>query len=68
MKLYPRVIALVITTLFCIAAIGQPPEQTPPISMGIVLDASGSMGAKLAQARQLISELLKLTGALDEFP
>ena len=43
MNLYPRVIALVITTLFCVTAAGQPPDQTPPISMGIVLDTSGSM-------------------------
>ena len=67
MKLYPRVIALVITTLFCVTAVGQPPDQTPPISMGIVLDTSGSMGIKLARARHLVSELLKLTGPLDEF-
>jgi Ca-activated chloride channel homolog len=67
MKLYPRVIALVITTLFCVTAVGQPPDQTPPISMGIVLDTSGSMGIKLARVRQLVSELLKLTGRLDEF-
>jgi len=67
MKLYPRVIALVITTLFCVTAVGQPPDQTPSISMGIVLDTSGSMGIKLARARQLVSELLKLTGPLDEF-
>ena len=67
MKLYPCVIALVITTLFCVTAVGQPPDQTPPISMGIVLDTSGSMGIKLARARQLVSELLKLTGPQDEF-
>lgn len=67
MKLYPRVIALVIATLFCLTAVGQPPDQTPSISMGIVLDTSGSMGIKLARARQLVSELLKLTGPLDEF-
>ena len=67
MKLYPCVIALVITTLFCVAAVGQPLDQTPSISMGIVLDTSGSMGINLARARQLVSELLKLTGPLDEF-
>ena len=67
MKLCPCVIALVITTLFCVTAVGQPPDQTPSISMGIVLDTSGSMGIKLARARQLVSELLKLTGPLDEF-
>jgi Ca-activated chloride channel family protein len=66
-KLYPRVIALVISTLFDVTAVGQPPDQTPSISIGIVLDTSGSMGLKLARARQLISELLKLTGPLDEF-
>ena len=67
MKLYPRVIAPVITTLFCVTAVGQPPGETPPMSMGIVLDTSGSMGFKLARARQLVSELLKLTSSLDEF-
>ena len=67
MKLHPRMIALVITALFCITAAGQPPDETPPISMGIVLDTSGSMGVKLARARHLVSELLKLTSSLDEF-
>jgi Ca-activated chloride channel family protein len=63
----PHVIALVITTLFCVTAVGQPPGETPPVSMGIVLDTSGSMSYKLARARQLVSELLKLTSSLDEF-
>jgi len=67
MKLCPRVIALAIAILFCVTAVGQPPDQTPPISMGIVLDTSGSMGTRLARARQLVSALLKLTGPLDEF-
>ena len=67
MKLYPSVIAPVITTLFCVTAVGQPPGETPPMSMGIVLDTSGSMGFKLARARQLVSEFLKLTSPLDEF-
>jgi len=43
MKLYPCVIALVNTSLLCVTAVGQP-HQTPSISMGIVLDTSGSMG------------------------
>jgi Ca-activated chloride channel family protein len=67
MKHYPRAIALVITTLFCVTAVGQPPGETPPMSLGIVLDTSGSMSYKLARARQLVSELVKLTGSLDEF-
>ena len=67
MKLYPRVIAPVITTLFCVTVAGQSPDHTPSISMGIVLDTSGSMGIKLGRARHLVSELLKLTGPLDEF-
>jgi Ca-activated chloride channel family protein len=67
MKLYPRAIALVTTTLFCVPAPGQPPGETPPMSLGIVLDTSGSMGFKLARARQLVSELVRLTGSLDEF-
>jgi Ca-activated chloride channel family protein len=69
MKLYPRMNALVITTLFgaifCVE--GQTPDATPPISIGIVLDTSGSMTYKLARARQLVSELLKLASPLDEF-
>src|SRR3984893_9310646 len=67
MKLYPRVIAVVITTLFCVTAVGQPSSETPPMSIGIVLDTSGSMSFKLARARRLVSELLKLTSSLDEF-
>jgi len=67
MKLYPRVIALVITTLFCVTAVGQSPDQTPSFSMGIVLDTSGSMGIKLRRSRELVSDLLKLTGPQDEF-
>ena len=62
MKLYPRVMALVITTLFCISAVGQPPDQTPSISMGIVLDTSGSMTMTLdllkAAAHVVISDVI----------
>ena len=67
MKLYPRVIASVMTTLSCVTAVAQPRDETPPMSMGIVLDTSGSMGFKLGRTRQLVSELLKLTSSLDEF-
>ncbi len=67
MKLYPRMIALIVTTLFCVTAVSQPPDEGPLLSMGIVLDASGSMSVKLARARQLVSELLKLTRSQDEF-
>jgi Ca-activated chloride channel family protein len=67
MKLYTRKIALIITTLFCITAKAQPANETAPISLGIVLDTSGSMGSKLVRARQVISELVKLAGSSDEF-
>jgi Ca-activated chloride channel family protein len=67
MKLYPRMIALIVTTLFCVTAVAQPPDEGPLLSMGIVLDTSGSMSVKLARARQLVSELLKLTRSQDEF-
>jgi Ca-activated chloride channel homolog len=67
MKVYPRKIALVIATSFCVCASGQSPDEAPPMSMGIVLDTSGSMGFKLARARQLVAEVLKLTSSLDEF-
>ena len=67
MKLHSPMIASVMTVLFCVTAVGQQPEEAPPISMGIVLDTSGSMGTKLALARQLVSELLKPASSLDEF-
>ena len=67
MKLHSPMIASVMTAVFCIAAAGQQPEEAPPISMGIVLDTSGSMGTRLALARQLVSELLKSASSLDEF-
>ena len=67
MKIDPRKIALVIATSFCVSAAGQSPGEAPPMSMGIVLDTSGSMGFKLARARQLVAEVLKLTSSPDEF-
>ena len=67
MKIHPRKIALVIATSFCVSATAQQPGEAPPMSMGIVLDTSGSMGFKLARARQLVAEVLKLTSSLDEF-
>jgi Ca-activated chloride channel family protein len=42
-------------------------QQPAPVSVGIVLDTSGSMTFKLRWARQLVSELLKSANSLDEF-
>src|SRR5579871_3524672 len=67
MRLCPRIFSLVIATCFAVTATGQPAQEAPPISLGIVLDTSGSMGHKLGRARQLVSELLKLAGSQDEF-
>jgi Mg-chelatase subunit ChlD len=59
-------ISLGITALFCVTATAQQPEQTTPVSMGILLDTSGSMGTKLPRARQLVSEFLKQASSQDE--
>ena len=41
--------------------------EDQPISIGIVLDLSGSMGNKVEQARQAISQFLRLSPLGDEF-
>jgi Mg-chelatase subunit ChlD len=38
-----------------------------PVSIGVIFDSSGSMGAKLATAREAIGQLLKSTNRDDEF-
>jgi hypothetical protein len=43
-------------------------QQSPaPVSVGIVVDTSGSMGGKLARSRQMAAEFLKISNPEDEF-
>jgi VWFA-related protein len=42
-------------------------QSAAPISVGIVFDTSGSMGAKLQRSRQVAAEFLKAAGPQDEF-
>jgi len=64
-KRHFAVIAAVILSVGNVA--GQQPQQSTPVSVGIVLDTSGSMAFNLARARQLVTELLKAANAQDEF-
>lgn len=41
--------------------------EDAPISVGIVFDASGSMGAKLTKARQAVAQFLRRANPEDEF-
>src|SRR5690242_8099888 len=51
--------------VFCGVAAAQP--QPDPISVGIVLDSSGSVGAKQPFSRQILDEFLKTARPQDEF-
>jgi VWFA-related protein len=42
-------------------------SEDAPLSVGLVFDASGSMGAKLAKSRQAASQLFKTANPEDEF-
>lgn len=42
-------------------------SEDAPISVGIVFDASGSMGNKLSKSRQAVSQFLKTANPEDEF-
>ena len=42
-------------------------SEDAPISIGIVFDASGSMGSKLAKSRQAVAEFLRGSNPEDEF-
>jgi Ca-activated chloride channel family protein len=66
-KIHAFVIASLAATLGGVTAPAQQPQQAASVSVGIVLDTSGSMAFKLAWARQLVSELLKSANSLDEF-
>jgi Ca-activated chloride channel family protein len=56
-----------IAGLLCGSAIAQQAQISPPISMGIVFDSSDSIGSKIDQSRQAVSQLLKTAGPQDEF-
>ena len=47
--------------------ISQFSSEDAPLSIGLVFDASGSMGSKLAKSRQAASELFKTANPEDEF-
>ena len=51
--------------MLCLTAAAQPTEA--PVSLGIVFDTSGSMGAKLARSRQMTAQFLKTADAQDQF-
>ena len=42
-------------------------SEDVPLSVGVVFDASGSMGAKLSKSRQAVSWFLRRANELDEF-
>ncbi|HWR51876.1 MAG TPA: VWA domain-containing protein [Bryobacteraceae bacterium] len=42
-------------------------SEDAPISMGLVFDASGSMGTKLQKSRQAVGQLMKTANPEDEF-
>ena len=51
--------------MLCITAAAQQPAA--PVSVGIVFDTSGSMGAKLGRSRQMAAQFLKAADSQDEF-
>src|SRR5689334_19150992 len=67
MKVHPLLIASLAVPLSGVTAHAQQQQETAPVSVGIVLDTSGSMAFKLAKARQIVSELMKFSNSLDEF-
>lgn len=48
-------------------SISQFSSEDAPLSIGLVFDASGSMGSKLAKSRQAAAELFKTANPEDEF-
>ena len=56
-----------IVGFFCGSAIAQQSQMSQPISVGIVFDASGSMGGKLRISRQLVAQFVKTANPQDEF-
>jgi Ca-activated chloride channel family protein len=66
-KLRSILIGCVMTASASFPAAVQQPREPAPVSAGIVVDTSGSIGHKMKLARQLVSELLKSANPLDEF-
>ncbi len=62
-----RYLSWVATSLICLGAAAQQPQAPPPISIGIVFDTSGSMGAKLDLSRHAVAQLFKTANPQDEF-
>jgi VWFA-related protein len=56
-----------IASLLCMSAAAQQAQVSPPVSIGIVFDSSGSMGRKLKQSREAIAQFLTTAGPQDEF-
>ena len=56
-----------IVGFLCGSAVAQQSQMSLPISVGIVLDTSGSMGGKLQQSRQLVAQFLQTAHPQDEF-
>ncbi|MEJ7607082.1 MAG: VWA domain-containing protein [Bryobacteraceae bacterium] len=50
-----------------IQTVSQFSSEDAPLSVGLVFDASGSMGNKLAKSRQAAAQLFKTAGPEDEF-
>ena len=67
MKLHSLLIPFFMAVALCVTAPGQQTELAPPISVAIVLDASGSMGSKMQQVREVVAEVLKPANRLDEY-
>jgi Ca-activated chloride channel homolog len=67
MMRYPLVIGSAILLSLAGTVAGQQADKTQPVSIGIVLDTSGSMGANIALARGLVSELANSAGSQDDF-
>jgi len=58
-------LSFAVLAVFCGVAAAQ--QQPDPISVGIVLDTSGSIGAKQRLSRQVLDEFLKTARQQDEF-
>jgi VWFA-related protein len=56
-----------IAGVLCASAAAQEPQAQTPVSVGIVMDTSGSMGAKLGPSRQLVSQFMQTANSQDEF-
>jgi len=53
--------------VLCASVAAQQLPAPKPVSVGIVVDTSGSMGAKLRDARQFLAEFLKAANPQDDF-